>query len=343
MPSARRTARYNATTASLSLSAVLGLVVISSWWAIRPGPHSVVEAGIALPDSGVPAVEYLQTTSTSLPTTDTAAPPSAGCANSGVPSASQQLSSGGLVRTFRVHAPESLERSAAVLINLHGRYANAEHQERYSGFIPVSDREGFLLVTPDGTGAIRGWSAGATVGSKVDDVTFLRDLIAHLARTYCIDTDRVFAAGMSNGAFMAALAGCKLPEIAGIAMVAGTSGPSTPCRGPVPVIAFHGTADSIVPFKAGMVRNTMSYPGAAPLMSKWAEQNRCTGTVHDDNGIPVAHLVYSGCDAATEFVVLHGAGHTWPGAAPSPDLGKTSTDVNAAEEIWRFFAGVSQR
>lgn len=269
---------------------------------------------------------------------------SAGCVNPGAAAApSRQLMSGGLTRTFRVHAPESLERPAPVVINLHGRYAYAELQERYSGFVPVSDREGFLLVTPDGTGAIRGWSAGATTGSTVDDVKFLGDLIAYVGRTYCVDTGRIFVAGMSNGAFMAALAGCKIPEVSGIAMVAGTAGPSTPCRGPLPVIVFHGTADTIVPFKAGMVRNTMSYAGAAPLVAKWAEHNRCTGTAHEDTGQPVAHLVYEGCHAATEFVVLYGGGHTWPGAVPVPDPGKTSTEISAAEEIWRFFSAVQVR
>ena len=338
---ARRLTRFHATTGALALSAAVAVVLLVGGWALQPGTRAQ-EAGAALPVSEAPAATTGDSAA-SPPESLSTAHLSTGCSNPGVASPSQQLTSGGLTRTFRVHAPGSLEQPAAVVINLHGRYANAEFQERYSGFVPISDREGFLLVTADGTGAIRGWSAGATTGSAVDDVKFLGDLIAYVGRAYCVDTGRVFVAGMSNGAFMAALAGCKIAEVSGIAMVAGTAGPSTPCRGPLPVIVFHGTADTIVPFKAGTVRNTMSYPGAAPLMAKWSEHNRCTGTSHDDTGQPVVHLVYEGCAAATEFVVVYGGGHTWPGAVPVPDLGKTSTEISAAEEIWRFFSAIGGR
>ena len=271
---------------------------------------------------------------------------SAGCSN-GAPQAAagttvQAFKSGPIDRSYRVHVPVAVQRPAPVIINLHGRYSNGEYQERYSGFLPASDREGFLLVSPDGTGAIRGWSAGATTGSSVDDVAFLGDLISRLEQHYCLDTGRVFIAGMSNGAFMAALASCRLgSRVAAIAMVAGTAGPSAPCRQATPVIAFHGTADAIVPFGTGRIRGTMAYPGATASMAAWAAQNHCAPLpVDHPTSTLVYHLAYSGCDAKTELIVIHGGGHTWPGATPNRDLGPTTSDLDGAEAIWAFFESV---
>jgi hypothetical protein len=34
---------------------------------------------------------------------------------------------------------------------------------------------------------------------------------------------------------------------------------------------------------------------------------------------------------------IDGGGHTWPGGKPVPGAGKTTLDVSASEEMWRFF------
>jgi len=344
LPPAPRPRPRHATTAAILL-VLLAATALAFQWGRSDGAEAALSPGI--PDTQPTQVRVSIAEPAQFDDTQAARGLSAGCSN-GAPQAAagttvQAFKSGPIDRSYRVHVPVAVQRPAPVIINLHGRYSNGEYQERYSGFLPASDREGFLLVSPDGTGAIRGWSAGATTGSSVDDVAFLGDLISRLEQQYCLDTGRVFIAGMSNGAFMAALAGCRLGNrVAAIAMVAGTAGPSLPCKGATPVIAFHGTDDTIVPFRAGRVRGTMAYPGASAAMAAWAAQNDCGANPEDaPTSDHVMRFVYGGCDAKTEFVVIHGGGHTWPGATPNRDLGPTTSELNAAEVSWAFFESVA--
>ena len=48
---------------------------------------------------------------------------------------------------------------------------------RWSGFDSKADREGFLLVAPEGTGNPRGWYTGFGPGGSIDDVGFIGALI----------------------------------------------------------------------------------------------------------------------------------------------------------------------
>ncbi|MGC5075386.1 hypothetical protein, partial [Escherichia coli] len=69
----------------------------------------------------------------------------------------------------------------------------------------VSEREGFVLVTPNALGTVPGWNAEFFNFNalKVDDVAFMDKLIDKVEGEVGVDTSRVFVAGHSNGAFMA--------------------------------------------------------------------------------------------------------------------------------------------
>lgn len=69
------------------------------------------------------------------------------------------LTSGGIERSYRLHMPSGRDLGApALVLNWHGLGSNAQGQEAYSGLVPLSDREGFVLVSPDGTGSPRGFA-----------------------------------------------------------------------------------------------------------------------------------------------------------------------------------------
>ena len=72
-----------------------------------------------------------------------------------------------------------------------------------------------------------------------DDVAWFTALLDELAATLCIDTERIYVAGFSNGAMMASVLACELSErIAAIAPVAGLRDPEgCATTRPVPVIA----------------------------------------------------------------------------------------------------------
>jgi polyhydroxybutyrate depolymerase len=246
----------------------------------------------------------------------------------------RSIASGGSNRSYWVHVPASYNaaRPAPVVLNFHGFGSNPEQQNAVSAFVPMSDREGFILVTPDGG---IGWRF--VQSARDANTTFVRDVVASVSADLCIDPKRIFATGKSQGGFMSSWLGCVAPEIvAAVAPVAGMYEPTEGC-GPIPIMEFHGKADSLIPFGGGRVLVLGSYPGAVAVMEKWARSNRCEGTPETVQFTPhVQQVIYRGCNAATVQFITD-AGHTWPGTSIREGDSSPPADLAASELIWEFF------
>ena len=115
-----------------------------------------------------------------------------------------------------------------------------------------------------------------------------------------------------------------------------------PALRPVPVIAFHGTADTIDPFTGnGLGYWTYSVPAAAHL---WASHDRCAASPQTAAGSGYRLTRYTGCAGGTqvELYALIGEGHEWPGGPAMPKLitsvlGPQSDAVDANALMWAFF------
>jgi polyhydroxybutyrate depolymerase len=71
-----------------------------------------------------------------------------------------------------------------------------------------------------------------------------------------------------------------------------------PAPRPAPVIAFHGTADTIDPFNGlGFGSWTYSVPAAAAQM--WASHDHCTASQQDSAGRGYRLTRYTGCADGT--------------------------------------------
>jgi polyhydroxybutyrate depolymerase len=179
------------------------------------------------------------------------------------------------------------------------------------------------------------------------DVRFISDLIDRLQQDYAIDPARIFVNGMSNGGGMSYLLACTLAER--IAAVGSVSGaylyPLEDCQParPVPLIAFHGTADPIVPYTGGPSRSfDLPFPVISDWMAAYAAKNDCDSSpeVLQNQGF-VNGVRYGDCKAGADvvFYTIEGGGHTWPGGEPLPEwlTGLTSMDVDATGLMWVFF------
>ena len=258
------------------------------------------------------------------------------------------MASGGVERSYRLYVPSSYDGSTALplLLNFHGFGSSALEQERYSGFVDVAEANGFVLVTPDGTNSPQRWYIyGRLEPGYVDDFAFVEELIDEVGATVCIDPGRIYATGISNGGAMSSLLGCNVGRIAAVAPVAGAPFSNASCddAGPVPVIAFHGTADELVPFDGGNGgRLGLPITPVRDNMRAWAEHNGCDLTLHSERNAPDVVLeTYTGCDegADVQLYVIEGGGHTWPGADRQIRiLGATTQSIDASELIWEFFA-----
>lgn len=255
---------------------------------------------------------------------------------------SLSLNSSGTGRTYLLYVPPGYDGSRAMplVLNFHGLGSNGEQQHLYSGLIPIAEREGFLVASPDGIN--RSW----LLTPGVNDIAFTRDLVAEISRLVCVDPDRVYATGMSNGGFMSAAVACGASDlVAAVAPVAGLTGVSGLCGEPVPFIEFHGTDDRIVPYEAGILAPTGGpFAGVPALMEEWAEHNGCEGDpVERRVSETVVFREYQGCDAPTGHYVIEGGGHTWPGGLAIERLGSTTKEISAAETAWAFFEANPRR
>ncbi|MEU0497550.1 PHB depolymerase family esterase [Mycobacterium sp. NPDC006124] len=266
-----------------------------------------------------------------------------------------EMSFGGLQRTYLVHAPAGVAQPAGLVINLHGAGMDGAGQAASTNYGAAADALGFVVAYPDGID--QSWADGRGASTpdrqRVDDVGFLTALVDRLVRDYGIPPGRVFATGMSAGGFMANRLACDRADvIAAVAPVSGTLGSGVACNParPVSVLAFHGTADPVVPFAGGPMvgRGGPSDIVAAPALSaRWREIDRCSAAPVEDllpssgDGTSVRRFSAVGCADGTDVVLLQidGGGHTWPtGNFTLPGAGLTTTATNASLASAQFFA-----
>ena len=258
----------------------------------------------------------------------------------------------GVTRTALLNVPQTYDSSSptSLVLNFHGFGSAGWQQEILSRMSDAAEQRGIIVVYPDGIAS--SWNAGDCCGTawsnSVDDVGFARDLIEQLEAEYCIDPQRVYATGMSNGGFMSYRLACELSDrIAAIAPVAGVLGLSPAlCRPsrPVPVLHFHGTADALVPYRGGspLVGTLGSwFRSVEETLTFWRAQNVCSarGEVFFQNG-DASCTRFKDCAGflQTGLCTIDQGGHTWPGGVPIPLAGKTSTSIDATEAMLDFFA-----
>src|ERR1700692_186302 len=162
-------------------------------------------------------------------------------------------------REFLLYVPKSYDRAkpTPLVINLHTAMSWPTSSMNISQWNLVADENGFIVVYPAGTGfGSKSWEmTGSETPSRMPDVIFISELICKLEVSYNIDKTRIYADGMSNGGGMVFVLSCTLSDrIAAVGMVSAGLNPrwswGTDHR-PVPVIAFHGTADPICPYIGG--------------------------------------------------------------------------------------------
>ena len=198
-------------------------------------------------------------------------------------------------------------------------------------------KRGFVVVTPEGPGHT--WQ----LSGRGSDATYIETLLASVEGSYCVDLHRVYAAGFSQGAAFAILYACAHPDqIAAISTVAVDF--RLGCVTPMSILAFHGTADSAVPYRNGAVG--ISLPGVKVRgtllnMGDWARLDRCAPTAKTTKiGHDVKHEVWSRCRDGTDvglYSVL-GGGHTWPGASRRASLMYTTRTISATDLALAFFS-----
>ena len=247
------------------------------------------------------------------------------------------LTAGGRERRYLVHVPKgrTREQGLPAVLAFHGGGGSMEYMARDDlyGLISKSDASGFIAVFPNGTGPFRGgklatWNAGGCCGrareQNVDDVEFVRAVVADVKQRYHVDASRIYATGMSNGAMMAYRLACEASDLfAGIAAVAGTdnTGECEP-GSPVSILHIHAKNDDHVPFEGGLGPATLkaskatNFVSVDATVSKWVKLDHCSAEPVEVLNVPGARCIaYQSCRGGSQvkLCVTETGAHSWPG------------------------------
>lgn len=257
------------------------------------------------------------------------------------------ISDQGYQREYYLYIPENAGEQAPLVIVMHGYGGKAD------GYRPemmdVAARHGFAVCYPQaiaGPKSKPGWNVryDAQEGMTVDDVKFIKKLVAHLQKKHNFSKKNTFCSGMSNGGEMCYLFAYRSPEtFAAYASVAGLTmtwmaQEFNPTK-PVAFMEVHGTADMTSKWD-GDPRNEGGWGAYLPVpmaVGTWVAFNDCTEYVIEelplkDKEKPSRQVTLTKYLGGTEgkevwlYKVQDGK-HTW-----------ALSDLDTCEEIWKFFS-----
>ena len=272
----------------------------------------------------------------------------------------------GLERKYTVHIPDNFNEDSPLVFIMHGYTGTANGIMEYSGMNNIADRENFIAVYPQGTIDINGntfFNVGYELDqySKVDDVSFIRHLVLSLSKELNLKRTKAFATGMSNGGDMSYLLACTSSDLfMAVAPVAGVLmkelKDSCDREGGVPLFEIHGTADKISRFEGDLknedgwgayydLPSTIDFFAKVnELESKTVEQITSKAAGADYDIFFERHWSEDRKEEIWMYRIEEGR-HVWPGLKinwwSNPILwfyfGSGNSDINASEEVWKFF------
>lgn len=228
----------------------------------------------------------------------------------------ETIASGGIERSYLRHVPSSYEGVAMpVVVDLHDSGSTALEEATISGLSQTAEADGFVTLTPQATGDPPAWDHRGDSA----DVAFVADLLERAQDDFCLEPQRVYVAGLGDGALFAGRLACDLSDrIAAVGVVGDVAYPvACPQERPVPLLGLFGSAatPSLDPPKA---------------LIRWADRYGCSPEPRSEApAADVAHGTFRGCEdgGAVESYELAGADAAWPNSAA----------VGGGDLLWAFF------
>lgn len=287
---------------------------------------------------------------------------------------------GAVERWYRIYRPRSLQPGAPTVLLLHGgtqsmRKLFAARAGGTRAWPDLADREGFLLVVPNGTNAETGDTRGDKQNwndlrpaderqSDADDVRFIRQLLDHAASLHRTDPRRVYVTGASNGGMMTYRLLIEAPErfAAGASFIATLPADLRGVQAPAlatPILIANGTQDPLVKWDGGAVRGQRTVMLGAPANRDWwVRANRAETAGAKEEALPdgdpsdgcrLHRTLYPATRpgaAPVVFIRMEGAGHALPSRAHELAdnilirrlIGPLCRDAEGAELAWEFMS-----
>lgn len=274
----------------------------------------------------------------------------------------------GVERTYHVYLPNNFNKmnSTPMVLALHGGSGTGsgfENDVSAGTLTAAAEARDMILVMPEGID--KRWNDGRTEhfgnDPMYDDVGYISSIIDKMIQNYGVDSERVYATGISNGGLMSFRLAMELsnkitaiaPVTAQITEVIQSNVPEFP----ISVMIINGTEDPLVPYYGGCIASIVNENecrgkvlSTLESIEKFRGYNQCENPIINDpiidnlpfDGTSVEIIKYNNCERGTEVVLVTviGGGHTWPSGAqylPVPYVGKVSKEINASNMILDFF------
>lgn len=178
------------------------------------------------------------------------------------------------LRSYDVLRPASATDSQArpLVVDLHGFNSDGNGQRNISGWNVLAEANDFYVAWPDGL--FNSWNGvtccGTAVTNNVDDVGFIRAMVAAISTEVNIDSERIYVTGLSNGGAMTHRLACEAADLFAAA---------APMAYPVPYFLFASACNpsESIPllFFMGLTDVLVSYGSAAQSLALWRDKNGC--------------------------------------------------------------------
>jgi polyhydroxybutyrate depolymerase len=242
---------------------------------------------------------------------------SSGCGKTGAATGAQTVSMmvGGVQRSFIRFVPSTYAASKPMdlVLAFHGS-GGTDDKTRTTFALESHANDKAIFVYPQGLPSTDPAFVGVNrwdpkMGSK--DYAFVDAILDAIESAYCIERDKVFAAGFSNGAEFTTMLGCYRGDVLrAIATVApgGTPIGTATCAGEVAVWGGVGTDDAT------------HQAGATATRTHYVTADGCSSTAVATT--PTGCQAYNGCRPEAPVVwCSYPGGHMWPPIAPAGVMG----------------------
>ena len=268
--------------------------------------------------------------------------------------------------TTEIPSGYSPNNPSPLVFIFHGRGSNGGKIVKKIRYAELAEQENFVLVYPTALNILNtgtSWEVPQFDTDFRDDVQFVRDLVETVNADLCIDTDRIYAVGSSNGGYFVSSLVCEMADVfAAVIMSAGIThyegcSPSQP----VALLEIHGDEDATVPYFGG--GSVMQEGRSAVVFSlfdaqvvedffnqvvpdevaEFAADFGCTEVTESEVTSDVRLIAHTGC-ADPSVEVLHyrvlGSGHGWAGSGKRNSQGelKSTLSFDLTSESWAFLS-----
>jgi polyhydroxybutyrate depolymerase len=270
----------------------------------------------------------------------------------GGPTTNHTLLSGAHTRSFLLHLPLDYTSNvpAPLILSFHGRSRNATYQETLSQFSLSEYNPSWIAVYPQGLN--NSWQGPDYAVPDANDVGFVSDLLDWLETELCVDVSKIYATGKSNGGGFTGTLACDGSgtgdRIAAFAPVSGAfydfdgGAGCKPDRKGLPVLEFHGSNDTTIPYEGGDGLGG-SLPDIGAWLDWWAKWNGCPEDGKKVSEVAEGEVQVTSWDCGKnrdKEVIgykVAGLGHDWPSLTPNLDNDKPSV-IEATSVIMKWFA-----